>query len=217
MRSPPPTGSTNSLLRCWRSAVRSPRGCGSPPIRYREGYSPYLEQLDAQRGLLAAELGVAQARADALSGPRPALSGHGRRMEPREPRRARRRTLKRGRGIHHGRPGCRSLFLDLHAIGEPLLARLAHLCLRTEPVTLMSPKRCGRRNISSPAPWRGSYRRGRCRRIGGQRLVDDDAIGRSLRHADGGRAGGDARWPHRTEPGSSTRRVGAETLNMTAS
>ncbi|MEO0031652.1 MAG: hypothetical protein RIS94_1410 [Pseudomonadota bacterium] len=35
--------------------------------RYREGYSPLLEQLDAQRGLLAAELALIQARADALS------------------------------------------------------------------------------------------------------------------------------------------------------
>jgi len=35
--------------------------------RYREGYSPYLEQLDAQRGLLAAELSLVQVRADALS------------------------------------------------------------------------------------------------------------------------------------------------------
>jgi NodT family efflux transporter outer membrane factor (OMF) lipoprotein len=35
--------------------------------RYREGYSPYLEQLDAQRGLLSAELGLAQLRADALA------------------------------------------------------------------------------------------------------------------------------------------------------
>jgi multidrug efflux system outer membrane protein len=35
--------------------------------RYRAGYSPYLEQLDAQRGLLAAELGLVQARADALN------------------------------------------------------------------------------------------------------------------------------------------------------
>lgn len=34
--------------------------------RYRAGYSPYLEQLDAQRGLLAAELALAQARAAAL-------------------------------------------------------------------------------------------------------------------------------------------------------
>ncbi|MBO9581132.1 MAG: efflux transporter outer membrane subunit [Sphingobium sp.] len=34
--------------------------------RYRAGYSPYLEQLDAQRGLLAAELGLVQAQADAL-------------------------------------------------------------------------------------------------------------------------------------------------------
>jgi NodT family efflux transporter outer membrane factor (OMF) lipoprotein len=35
--------------------------------RYRAGYSPYLEQLDAQRGLLAAELALVQARADAFS------------------------------------------------------------------------------------------------------------------------------------------------------
>jgi multidrug efflux system outer membrane protein len=34
--------------------------------RYRAGYSPFLEQLDAQRGLLAAELGLVQARADAF-------------------------------------------------------------------------------------------------------------------------------------------------------
>ena len=34
--------------------------------RYREGYSPYLDQLDAQRGLLAAELALVQARANAL-------------------------------------------------------------------------------------------------------------------------------------------------------
>ncbi|MDB5576590.1 MAG: efflux system, outer rane lipoprotein NodT family [Bradyrhizobium sp.] len=35
--------------------------------RYREGYSPYLEQLDAQRALLGAELSLVQLRADALS------------------------------------------------------------------------------------------------------------------------------------------------------
>jgi len=34
--------------------------------RYRAGYSSYLEQLDAQRGLLAADLGLVQARANAL-------------------------------------------------------------------------------------------------------------------------------------------------------
>lgn len=34
--------------------------------RYREGYSPLFEELDAQRGLLAAELALVQARADAL-------------------------------------------------------------------------------------------------------------------------------------------------------
>jgi NodT family efflux transporter outer membrane factor (OMF) lipoprotein len=35
--------------------------------RYREGYSPYLEQLDAQRGLLSAQLGLVQIRSDALT------------------------------------------------------------------------------------------------------------------------------------------------------
>lgn len=34
--------------------------------RYRAGYSPYLEQLDAQRGLLNAELSLVQIRADRL-------------------------------------------------------------------------------------------------------------------------------------------------------
>jgi NodT family efflux transporter outer membrane factor (OMF) lipoprotein len=35
--------------------------------RYREGYSPYLEQLDAQRQLLAAELNLTQVHADAIA------------------------------------------------------------------------------------------------------------------------------------------------------
>jgi outer membrane protein, multidrug efflux system len=35
--------------------------------RYKTGYSPYLEQLDAQRGLLTAELAVAQVRTDRLT------------------------------------------------------------------------------------------------------------------------------------------------------
>jgi NodT family efflux transporter outer membrane factor (OMF) lipoprotein len=35
--------------------------------RYREGYSPYLDQLDAQRQFLSAELNVAQIRADAFN------------------------------------------------------------------------------------------------------------------------------------------------------
>lgn len=35
--------------------------------RYREGYSPYLEELDAQRGLLSAELALVQTRSDALT------------------------------------------------------------------------------------------------------------------------------------------------------
>ncbi|QJU60336.1 efflux transporter outer membrane subunit [Sphingomonas sp. AP4-R1] len=35
--------------------------------RYRAGYSPYLEQLDAQRGLLSADLALVQARLDRLT------------------------------------------------------------------------------------------------------------------------------------------------------
>lgn len=35
--------------------------------RYRAGYSPYLDQLDAQRGLLSVRLAVVQARADRLT------------------------------------------------------------------------------------------------------------------------------------------------------
>lgn len=35
--------------------------------RYREGYSPYLDQLDAERGLLSAQLSLVQARTDQLN------------------------------------------------------------------------------------------------------------------------------------------------------
>ena len=35
--------------------------------RYRAGYSPYLEQLDAQRALFSAELTLEQTRADQLN------------------------------------------------------------------------------------------------------------------------------------------------------
>lgn len=35
--------------------------------RYREGYSPFLDELDAQRGLLSAELALVQSRSDALT------------------------------------------------------------------------------------------------------------------------------------------------------
>ena len=35
--------------------------------RYRAGYTSYIEQLDAQRGLLTAELALVQARADRLT------------------------------------------------------------------------------------------------------------------------------------------------------
>src|SRR5262249_34548319 len=35
--------------------------------RYRAGYSPYLDQLDAERSLLSAQLSLVQSRADRLS------------------------------------------------------------------------------------------------------------------------------------------------------
>jgi len=35
-------------------------------LRYREGYSPYLEQLDAERSLLSSQLSLVQARGDRL-------------------------------------------------------------------------------------------------------------------------------------------------------
>jgi multidrug efflux system outer membrane protein len=35
--------------------------------RYQAGYSSYLEQLDAQRGVLSADLALIQARADELT------------------------------------------------------------------------------------------------------------------------------------------------------
>ena len=35
--------------------------------RYRAGYSPYLEQIDAQRALLSVELAILQVRSDRLT------------------------------------------------------------------------------------------------------------------------------------------------------
>ncbi len=35
--------------------------------RYLSGYSPYLEQIDAERGLLATDLSLVQVRADRLN------------------------------------------------------------------------------------------------------------------------------------------------------
>lgn len=50
------TGQQGALLRVQQLAAR----------RYREGYSPYLEQLDAERSLLSAQLSLVQARGDRL-------------------------------------------------------------------------------------------------------------------------------------------------------
>jgi NodT family efflux transporter outer membrane factor (OMF) lipoprotein len=54
-----------AILRLQRDALAD--GFRLATNRYRAGYSPYLEQLDAQRGLLGAELGLIQAQADALT------------------------------------------------------------------------------------------------------------------------------------------------------
>ena len=51
------TGQVDALQQALRVATN----------RYRAGYSPYLDQLDAQRGLLTAELTLIQARADRLA------------------------------------------------------------------------------------------------------------------------------------------------------
>ncbi|TPG42669.1 efflux transporter outer membrane subunit [Sphingomonas koreensis] len=53
-----------AALRLQRDALAE--GVRLATSRYREGYSPYLEQLDAQRGLLSAQLALAQLRSDAL-------------------------------------------------------------------------------------------------------------------------------------------------------
>ncbi|CAN5390132.1 efflux transporter outer membrane subunit [soil metagenome] len=53
------------ILRAQRDALAN--GFRLASNRYRAGYSPYLEQLDAQRGLLGAQLSLIQAQADALT------------------------------------------------------------------------------------------------------------------------------------------------------
>ena len=52
-------------LRAQRTALAD--GLRLATNRYRAGYSSYLEQLDAQRGLLASELALIQTQADALT------------------------------------------------------------------------------------------------------------------------------------------------------
>lgn len=53
------------IVRAQRDALAE--GLRLATNRYRAGYSPYLEQLDAQRGLLSAELALVQIQADALN------------------------------------------------------------------------------------------------------------------------------------------------------
>jgi NodT family efflux transporter outer membrane factor (OMF) lipoprotein len=54
-----------AILRAQR--VAAAEGLRLASNRYKAGYSPYLEQLDAQRSLFAVELTLVQAQADALS------------------------------------------------------------------------------------------------------------------------------------------------------
>lgn len=57
-------GSQERAITAQRDALA--RALKSATSRYREGYSPYLEQLDAERGLLASELALLQIRGDRL-------------------------------------------------------------------------------------------------------------------------------------------------------
>ncbi|MEJ0043393.1 MAG: TolC family protein [Rhizomicrobium sp.] len=72
-----PRGARTRCPRCAASTSRKRRSRRSAPrlrialvlatSRYREGYSPYLDQLDAERGLLSTELALVQARSDRLT------------------------------------------------------------------------------------------------------------------------------------------------------
>jgi outer membrane protein TolC len=59
------TGEQAHALRLQRDALE--RALVQARKRYRAGYSSYLEELDAQRGLLNAELAEVQARSDQLT------------------------------------------------------------------------------------------------------------------------------------------------------
>ena len=58
-------GEQEAVLRLQRDALA--RALDQANNRYRSGYSSYLEQLDAQRGLLTAELALVQVRSDNLT------------------------------------------------------------------------------------------------------------------------------------------------------
>ncbi|MFD1104428.1 efflux transporter outer membrane subunit [Sphingobium olei] len=57
-------GEQEQVLRRQQAALARVHGLASR--RYQEGYSPYLEQLDAERSLLSAELSLIQSRGDRL-------------------------------------------------------------------------------------------------------------------------------------------------------
>lgn len=59
------TGQQQVALETQRQALTA--ALNNATNRYRAGYSPYLEQLDAQRGLLSAELALVQTRIDRLN------------------------------------------------------------------------------------------------------------------------------------------------------
>jgi multidrug efflux system outer membrane protein len=59
------TAAQESMISAQRDALA--RVLTTATNRYRGGYSPYLEQLDAQRQLLSAELSRVQSRADRLA------------------------------------------------------------------------------------------------------------------------------------------------------
>src|SRR5262249_37152940 len=59
------TSEQESVLRQQRAALA--QALAQATNRYRAGYSSYLEQLDAQRGLLSADLSLVQANGERLS------------------------------------------------------------------------------------------------------------------------------------------------------
>ena len=59
------TPAPRTLPACQREAVAD--ALRHATNRYRAGYSPYLEQIDAQRALLSVELAILQVRSDRLT------------------------------------------------------------------------------------------------------------------------------------------------------
>jgi len=61
------TASSPVLAKCSRARTPCSSRLSIASQRYKTGYSPFLDQLDAQRGLLSVQLAVTQTRADQLN------------------------------------------------------------------------------------------------------------------------------------------------------